>query len=113
MAATKFTEAEREKLFAQLEAPFNPALPTPEKLALYGVTLQQLEAKIQGANRSFLAGQLRDSGRMMQAVAGQTLSGVPDIGLLLVTTRDGRPVYVRDLERSLSGPVRRNIMSGR
>ena len=26
MAATKFTEAEREKLFAQLEAPFNPAL---------------------------------------------------------------------------------------
>jgi hypothetical protein len=26
MAATKFTEAEREKLFAQLEAPFDPAL---------------------------------------------------------------------------------------
>ena len=26
MAAAKFTEAEREKLFAQLEAPFDPAL---------------------------------------------------------------------------------------
>ena len=26
MAATKFTEAEREKLFTQLEAPFDPAL---------------------------------------------------------------------------------------
>jgi hypothetical protein len=26
MAAPKFTEAEREKLFAQLEAPFDPAL---------------------------------------------------------------------------------------
>ena len=26
MAATKFTEAERERLFAQLEAPFDPAL---------------------------------------------------------------------------------------
>jgi hypothetical protein len=26
MAATKFTETEREKLFAQLEAPFDPAL---------------------------------------------------------------------------------------
>jgi hypothetical protein len=25
MAATKFTEAEREKLFAQLEMPFDPA----------------------------------------------------------------------------------------
>jgi multidrug efflux pump subunit AcrB len=78
--------------------------PDPEKLALFGVTLQQLEAKIQGANRSFLAGQLRDSGRMVQAVAGQTLSGVPDIGLLLITTRDGRPVYVRDVAKVVIGP---------
>ncbi len=78
--------------------------PDPEKLALFGVTLQQLEAKIQGANRSFLAGQLRQNGRMFQAVAGRTLSGVPDIGLLLVTTRDGRPVYVRDVASIVIGP---------
>ena len=77
--------------------------PDPEKLALYGVTLQQLEAKIQGANRSVLAGQLRENGKMMEAVAGRTLSGVPDIGLLLVTTRDGRPVYVRDLAKVVIG----------
>ena len=78
--------------------------PDPEKLSLYGVTLQQLEAKIQGANRSFLAGEVRDGGRMLQAVAGKTLTGVPDIGLLLVTTRDGRPVYVRDLAKVIIGP---------
>lgn len=78
--------------------------PDPEKLALYGVTLQQLEAKIQGANRSFLAGQLRDQGRMVEAVAGKTLNGVPDVGLLLVTTRDGRPVYVRDVAKVIIGP---------
>lgn len=78
--------------------------PDPEKLALFGVTLQQLEAKIQGANRSFLAGSVRDSGHMYEAVAGQTLNGIPDIGLLLVTTRDGRPVYVRDLARIVMGP---------
>ncbi|GAA0533538.1 multidrug efflux pump subunit AcrB [Rhizomicrobium palustre] len=78
--------------------------PDPEKLALYGITLQQLEAKIQGANRSFLAGQLRDQGRMVEAVAGKTLNGVPDIGLLLVTTRDGRPVYVRDVAKVIMGP---------
>ncbi len=78
--------------------------PDPEKLALYGVTLQQLEAKIKGANESFLAGQLRDGGRMVEAVAGQTLKGIPDIGLLLVTTRDGRPVYVRDLATVVVGP---------
>jgi len=78
--------------------------PDPEKLSLFGVTLQQLEAKIQGANRSFLAGSLRQKGRMVQAVAGDTLKGVPDIGLLLVTTRDGRPVYVRDVARVVIGP---------
>jgi len=78
--------------------------PDPEKLSLYGVTLQQLEAKIQGANRSELAGNLRENGRMVQAVSGRTLSGVPDIGLLLVTTRDGRPVYVRDLAKIVVGP---------
>ncbi len=77
--------------------------PDPEKLSLYGVTLQQLEAKVQGANRSELAGQLRDKGKMMEAVSGRTLSGVPDIGLLLVTTRDGRPVYVRDLAKVVVG----------
>ena len=79
--------------------------PDPEKLALYGVTLQQLEAKIQGANRSFLAGQLRDNGRMVRSRRRtRRLSGVPDIGLLLVTTRDGRPVYVRDLAKVVIGP---------
>jgi multidrug efflux pump subunit AcrB len=78
--------------------------PDPEKLALFGVTLQQLEAKIQGANRSFLAGQLRENGQVVDAVAGRTLNGVPDIGLLLITTRDGRPVYVRDVANVIIGP---------
>ncbi len=71
--------------------------PDPEKLALYGITLQQLVAKLQGANRSFVAGAVRDRGQILTAVAGQTLEGIPDIGLLLVTSREGRPVYVRDI----------------
>ena len=37
--------------------------PDPEKLSLYGVTLEQLVAKVQDANRSFLAGQVRDDDR--------------------------------------------------
>jgi len=78
--------------------------PDPEKLALYGVTLQQLVAKIRGANRSFLSGQVRDAGLTRDVVAGQTLAGGPDIGLLLVTTRDNRPVYVQDLAAIVVGP---------
>jgi len=78
--------------------------PDPEKLALYGVTLQQLVGKVSEANRSFLAGQVRDNGKVRDVTAGQTLTGIPDIGLLLVTTRDGRPVYVRDLASVVVGP---------
>ena len=51
------------------------------------------------ANRAFVAGAVRDAGAMRTLAAGQTLRGVPDIGLLLLTTRDGRPVYVRDVAR--------------
>ena len=34
-------------------------------------------------------------------------AGVPDIGLLLVTTRDGRPVYVRDVATVVDRPEHR------
>jgi multidrug efflux pump subunit AcrB len=78
--------------------------PDPEKLALYGVTLQQLVAKVREANRSFQAGSVRDNDTMRDVAAGQTLAGIPDIGLLLVTTRDNRPVYVRDVAKVVIGP---------
>ena len=78
--------------------------PDPEKLALFGVTLQQLVAKVRDANRSFLAGQVRDAGTVRNVAAGQTLAGVPDIGLLLISTRDGRPVYVKDVASVVIGP---------
>jgi multidrug efflux pump subunit AcrB len=78
--------------------------PDPEKLSLFGVTLQQLIAKVHDANREFVAGDVRDAGVMRTLAAGQTLRGVPDIGLLLLTTRDGRPVYVRDVAKVVIGP---------
>jgi multidrug efflux pump subunit AcrB len=73
--------------------------PDPEKLSLYGITLQQLAAKIEGANRSFRIGTVRDDGEQRAIVAGQTLQSLPEIGNILLTARDGRPVYVRDIAR--------------
>src|SRR5690606_36012221 len=64
--------------------------PDPERLSLYSVTLAQLAAKVEGASRSFLAGTVRDGGRQIDLVAGETLQGPPEIGNLLLTTRDGR-----------------------
>ncbi|MER2605340.1 MAG: efflux RND transporter permease subunit [Siculibacillus sp.] len=71
--------------------------PDPERLARYGIALNDLVEKVKNANRSFLVGTLRDSGRQVPGAAGQTLKGIPDVGLLLLTTRDGRPVYVKDV----------------
>ncbi|MBI1218019.1 MAG: AcrB/AcrD/AcrF family protein [Rhodobacteraceae bacterium] len=71
--------------------------PDPEKLALYGVTLQQLAAKVQGANEVLNTGKLRDKGEMIDLEAGQTLTAPAEVANLLLTTRDGRPVYVGDV----------------
>ncbi|MBN8976189.1 MAG: efflux RND transporter permease subunit [Rhizobiales bacterium] len=71
--------------------------PDPERLSLYGMTLQQLAAKIEGANRSFRLGTVREDTRQRAIVAGQTLQAPPEIGNILLTSRDGRPVYVRDV----------------
>ncbi len=77
--------------------------PDPEKLTLYGVTLEQLISKVENANRAFFAGAFRVDGRSLPVDAGQTLQGAPDIGLLLITTRDGRPVYVEDIAKVVVG----------
>ena len=71
--------------------------PDPARLALHGVTLQSLVGKVQGANLAFPAGRVRDGGEQIGLIAGETLQAPAEIGNLLVTTRDGRPVYVRDV----------------
>ncbi|KGF70487.1 multidrug transporter AcrB [Hoeflea sp. BAL378] len=71
--------------------------PDPKRLALNGVTLQQLAGKVSGANQAFPAGQVMVDGQSADLMVGETLYAPAEIGNLLVTTRDGRPVYVRDL----------------
>jgi len=77
--------------------------PDPEKLSLYGITLAQLVGKVKEANRAFLAGRVREANSSMAVAAGQTLQGIPDVGLLLLSARDGRPVYVRDVANVVVG----------
>ena len=71
--------------------------PDPERLALYGITLQQLAGKVQMANKAFSTGFIRDQGEQIALVAGETLQAPAQIGNLLLTSRDNRPVYVRDV----------------
>ncbi len=71
--------------------------PDPERLAMFGITLQQLTAKISGANRTIQLGQVRADNQQIGLIAGQTLRTRGEIGNILLTARDGRPVYVRDV----------------
>jgi len=73
--------------------------PDPDRLALYGVTLQQLVSKVAQANRTLNTGKLRDQGQMIDLVVGETLTAPAEVANLLLTTRDGRAVYVRDVAR--------------
>ncbi len=77
--------------------------PDPERLSLYGVTLNRLVEKIENANRSFVVGRIRKDNADLPVVAGQTLGGMPDIGLLIIATHDGRPVYVKDVANIVVG----------
>ena len=77
--------------------------PDPEKLALYGLDFNQVIAKIRAANRKMMAGMVRDQGRFRSVNAGESLTGNPEIGSLLLTSVDGRPVYVRDVAKVVIG----------
>ncbi|MBN2751586.1 MAG: efflux RND transporter permease subunit [Rhodospirillaceae bacterium] len=77
--------------------------PDPERLSLYGVTLNQLVEKVKNANRAFSLGRVRDAGHQPSVVAGHTLQGPGDIGNLLITSSDGRPVYVKDVATIIVG----------
>ncbi|MFN7225171.1 MAG: efflux RND transporter permease subunit, partial [Paracoccaceae bacterium] len=71
--------------------------PDPERLALYGITLQQLAGKVAQANASLNTGVLRDGGEQVALVVGETLTAPAEVAGLVMTSRDGRPVYVSDV----------------
>ncbi|MBT7759801.1 MAG: efflux RND transporter permease subunit, partial [Rhodospirillaceae bacterium] len=77
--------------------------PDPERLALEGITLNQLVEKLENANRAFLSGGVRQSGQTLPVIAGETLRSSTDVELLLLTSVDGRPVYLKDVARVVTG----------
>jgi len=77
--------------------------PDPELLSLYGVTLNQVVEKVRNANLSFAAGNLRNTNQLTPVIVGQTLHSTTEIGLLVITTTDGRPVYLRDVAKVVIG----------
>jgi len=73
--------------------------PDPERLALQGITLNQLVEKLEHANRAFLSGRIRHQGETITVIAGETLRGSVDVEQLLLSNVGGRPVYLKDVAR--------------
>ena len=78
--------------------------PDPERLALHNVALGSLIETIREANRTFPSGEIRKDDKAMTVLTGETLSSPHEIGLLTVTSVDGRPVYVRDVAKVTQAP---------
>ena len=71
--------------------------PDPERLSVFGITLNQLVDKLTNANRSMVVGAFRDRDQSISVVAGQTLQGVPESVSCCLRRATGRPVYVKDV----------------
>jgi len=78
--------------------------PDPGRLSLYGVPLNALLDAVEGANRSFPAGDLRERGGVLSVAIGETLGDPSEIGLLSVPSIDGSQVYLRDVADITLGP---------
>lgn len=71
--------------------------PAPEKLNLYGITLNQLVNKIKFANQVFALEPIHLSNQKVPFIAGATLQTPAEIENLTLTTADGRLVYLSDV----------------
>lgn len=76
----------------------------PEKLAGFGVTLDQISATIQGANTEQRTGATEANNRVAKVYAGAFLKDEADLEGLIVGLHDGRPVYLRDVATIERGP---------
>ena len=77
----------------------------PARLRQHNITLEQVETALRQANRNSSAG-FRVAGGQEYLIQGLgRVSTVSDIGQIVVTAREGRPLYVRDVAEVQIGPA--------
>lgn len=67
------------------------------RLAAAGITPGQVHAAIGGANLQMLAGEINSGNATIQVTVGAPLSNARDVGNLVLTVRNGTPVYLRSV----------------
>jgi len=76
---------------------------SPVLMAGRGVVLEDIQRALAGANVSVPAGELTQSDRTMVVKAGQFLKQAAEVEDLVVTVRDHRPVYLKEVAHRPEG----------
>ncbi|MBO0614102.1 efflux RND transporter permease subunit [Thiothrix fructosivorans] len=69
----------------------------PERLATFGVSLEQVANAVRMANSQRNTGSVEPDQRVFRVYSGAFLSSAEDVKRLMVAVIEGRPVYVRDI----------------
>jgi len=76
----------------------------PQRLAGYGLTVNELIGSLQAANVVQQAGTTVADGRSIPVQAGEFLADRDEVASLVVTVHQGRPVYLQDVAEVRAGP---------
>ncbi|MFQ5644195.1 MAG: efflux RND transporter permease subunit [Thiogranum sp.] len=76
----------------------------PERLAGYGLTLDQIAQTVKAANQQLPAGSIESSSAALSVYTGSFLRTADEISRLIVGSRGGLPVYLRDVAKVFHGP---------
>ena len=71
--------------------------PDPARLTAYGLSLQELGDALERNNRAKAGGFIERFGESRVVLADGRVHGVEDIGAIVVSTRSGTPILVRDV----------------
>ncbi len=77
----------------------------PQRIAASGVTLDQVDQMLRGANVSLPAGSLVADNRNHPLRIMGFLGDAKDVGDIIVGAPQGRPIYLKDIARIEDGPV--------
>jgi len=78
---------------------------SPVQMAGRGVTLDDIQRAMTGANVAVPAGELTQPGRTIVVKAGQFLKDATEVRNLVVGARDHKPVYLKEVAQVSDGPA--------
>jgi multidrug efflux pump subunit AcrB len=76
----------------------------PQRLAGFGLTVNELVGSLQAANVVHHAGAVVAGGTSVPVQAGEFLADRDEVAQLVVAVHEGRPVYLQDVAQVRSGP---------